>query len=79
MDNFTDETRSLLAAEAMMMVRNDHELTLALERLLADEELRATLGRTAAKFMARQADVAQAYLQRLETLIGLSAEPDRNP
>jgi 3-deoxy-D-manno-octulosonic-acid transferase len=71
MDNFVDETRGLLAAEAIMMARNDGELRLALERLLADGELRAALGSRAAAFMAKHADVAQIYLERLEPLCGL--------
>ncbi len=71
MDNFADETQSLLAAEAISMVRNDRELGYALERLQADAELRAALGRRAADFMSRQADVAQVYLERLEAVCRL--------
>lgn len=76
--NFEFETRSLLAAEAIMMARDDRELGFALERLLADEELRAALGRRAAAFMAERADIGQIYLERLEALCGLRefAPPD---
>jgi 3-deoxy-D-manno-octulosonic-acid transferase len=72
-DNFEFETRSLLAAEAIMMARDDRELGFALERLLNDAELRATLGRRAAAFMAARADIGQIYLKRLEALCGLDA------
>lgn len=71
MDNFADEVRSLLEAEAIMMAQDDRELKLALERLLADDELRAALGSRAAAFMANRADIAQVYLERLEPLCGL--------
>jgi 3-deoxy-D-manno-octulosonic-acid transferase len=70
-DSFADEVRSLLAAEAISMVRNDRELGYALERLQADPDLRAALGSRAAAFMAEQADMAQVYLARLEPLCGL--------
>jgi len=71
MHHFADETQSLLAAEAIMMVRNDHELAYALERLLTDDELRTALGGRAAAFMAKQVDIVEAYLARLEPLCDL--------
>jgi 3-deoxy-D-manno-octulosonic-acid transferase len=72
MHNFEFETRSLLAAEAIMMARDDRELAFALERLLTDKELRDALGRRAAAFMEARADIAQVYLERLEALCGLN-------
>jgi 3-deoxy-D-manno-octulosonic-acid transferase len=72
MHNFEFETRSLLAAEAIMMARDDRELAFALERLLTDKELRDAVGRRAAAFMEARADIAQVYLERLETLCGLN-------
>jgi 3-deoxy-D-manno-octulosonic-acid transferase len=71
MDNFADETQSLLAAKAIFMVQDDHELASALERLQADSNLRAALESRAAAFMAKQADVEQVYLERLELLCHL--------
>jgi 3-deoxy-D-manno-octulosonic-acid transferase len=71
MDNFADEARALLATEAIFMVQDDRELGYALERLQADADLRAALGRRAASFMTQQADIAQVYVQRLEPLCGL--------
>ncbi|MGH8500902.1 MAG: 3-deoxy-D-manno-octulosonic acid transferase [Gammaproteobacteria bacterium] len=71
MDNFAEETQSLLSAEALLMAQDDRELGFALERLLVDAELRAALGERAAAFMRRHEHVLPAYLERLEPLCGL--------
>ena len=71
MDNFAEETHSLLAAEGLLMAKDDRELGFALERLLTDAELRKALGQRAAAFMRGHEHVLETYLERLEPLCRL--------
>ncbi len=68
MDNFADETATLLAREGVVQVAGSAELTDALERLLADAGARARLGNQARQVMVERADMAARYLAALAPL-----------
>jgi 3-deoxy-D-manno-octulosonic-acid transferase len=62
MENFADEARQLLGAEAALQVDSPAALGGQLTRLLADPARREVLGQRAAALMAERADMAERYL-----------------
>jgi 3-deoxy-D-manno-octulosonic-acid transferase len=72
--NFHDIVAALLAHQAAVVVRDEHELTAFVRRCLADEEYRRSLGRAARQLVASQAGATARTLALLAPLV----EPKRN-
>jgi 3-deoxy-D-manno-octulosonic-acid transferase len=65
MENFSNETRLLLAAHGLRQVDSVEELSLAFTTLLEDEAARQLLGQLAQACVAQHAAVVDHYLQAL--------------
>ncbi len=70
MDNFTDETRLLREADALLQVASAGELASTLATLMDDDEQRIALGQHARTMMVKQGAVLENYLQHLESCLG---------
>lgn len=68
-DNFALETKELLQANALIQVDNNHDLGLALIKLLKDDTQREQFGKNAEKFMNSRSGILDAYIKHLDPLI----------
>ena len=68
MHNFAEETHALLKARGLIMVRNDEELSIAVDELLANHRLCDETGARAKAFMHQKSDIAQTYYEELQKL-----------
>lgn len=79
MDNFEDEARRFLSADAALQVNQDAELCRPVATLLSDPARAAELGRHGQRLMQNMADMAERYLEELEAELPVLQDqsPDR--
>ncbi len=68
-DNFTLEVEDFLQHDAIIQVKNNHELGLQLIKLLKDDKLREKYGKNAMQFMHQQSDILNSYLELLQPIL----------
>lgn len=68
-DNFSLETDELRQADALIQVKDNHELGIKLITLLKDDQQREQYGKNAAQFMNNKSNILNAYLDHLDAII----------
>lgn len=71
MENFSDETRLLLAHEGVIQVRDKDDLAKIFTILLADPEQRNKLGENASAVVTTHQDMVERYLSSIEEICNL--------
>lgn len=72
-DNFSLETSEMLQANAIIQIKDNHELGVKLIKLLKEDTTREQYGKNALHFVHQKADVLNSYATHLQALIELSA------
>jgi len=68
-ENFSLETSELIQAEALIQVKDSHELGVKLITLLKDDKQREQYGKNAIKFMNNQSQILSTYLRQIKNII----------
>ena len=68
-ENFTSEIADLLEADAILQVKDNHELGIHLVQLLKNDRQREEYGKNAANFMAGQAGILDRYHKQLTAIV----------
>ena len=69
MDNFSNEAGLFIEYEAGLQIKTDAELCATIARLLSEPERAEHLGKNGLKLMQQTGDMAERYLQELESLL----------
>ena len=72
-DNFSNEVKELVNANALVQVKDNHQLGMQLVNLLNDDQERESIGKNAKNFMNQQTNILERYRERLETIIKQSS------
>ena len=73
-DNFSLETRDMLQAEAIIQVKDNHDLGIKLIQLLKEDTYREQFGKNALHFVNQRSDILNSYVSQLGPLIGEARE-----
>jgi len=68
-DNFSLETTELLEADALIQVKDNHQLGTKLITLLKDDNQREAYGKNAMQFMRKQSGILNTYLDHLNPIL----------
>jgi 3-deoxy-D-manno-octulosonic-acid transferase len=68
-ENFMLETAELLKANALIQVKDNHQLGINLIALLKDDKKRESYGKKAKQFMNKQDDILNNYLEHLKPFL----------
>lgn len=68
-DNFSLEVSEMLQADAIIQVKDNHELGVKLIKLLKEDAAREKLGKNAQHFMKQKSGILDAYTNQLQVLI----------
>ncbi len=68
-DNFSLETTELLEADALIQVKDNHQLGTKLITLLKDDNQREAYGENAIQFMSKQSGILNTYLDHLNPIL----------
>jgi 3-deoxy-D-manno-octulosonic-acid transferase len=71
MENFSDETRLLLAHDGIVQITDKDELATTFTVLLADPQLRKKLGENASAVVTAHQDMVERYLSSIEEICNL--------